>query len=49
MLGVGDCIADDTFKEDLEDASSFFVDEPGDTLDTPTTGETTDSRFRDSL
>ena len=49
VLGVGDCIADDTFKEDLEDTAGFFVDEAGDTLDTPSTRETTDSGLCDSL
>jgi hypothetical protein len=49
MLGVGDSIADDAFKEDLEDTSGFFVDETGDTLDTTTTSETADRGFRNSL
>jgi hypothetical protein len=49
VLGVGDSIADDAFKEDLEDTSGFFVDETGDTFDTTTTSETADSGFRDSL
>jgi len=49
VFGVGDSITDDTFKEDFEDPSSFFVDETGDTLDSATTSETTDGRFGDSL
>ena len=49
VLGVGDSIADDTFKEDLEDTSSLFVDEAGDTLDTTTASKTTDSGLCDSL
>ena len=49
MFGVGDSITNDTFKEDFEDTSSFFVDETGDTLDSATTSETTDGRFCDSL
>ena len=49
VFGVGDCIADDAFKEDLEDPSGFFVDQARDTLDTATTSETTDSGFGDSL
>jgi len=49
VFGIGDSIADDAFKEDLEDTSGFFVDEAGDTFDTTTTGETADSGFRDSL
>ena len=49
MLCVSDSIADDAFKEDLEDTSGFFVDETGDTFDTTTTSETADSGFRNSL
>ena len=49
VFRVGDGVADDTFKEDLEDTSGLFVDEAGDTLDTPSTRETADSRLRDSL
>jgi hypothetical protein len=49
MFGVGDSITNDTFKEDFEDTSSFFVDETGDTLDSATTSETTDGGFSDSL
>jgi hypothetical protein len=26
VLGVGDCVADDTFEEGLEDTTGFFVD-----------------------
>ena len=33
------------FKEDLENTTGLFVNETGDTLDTTTTGETTDSRL----
>jgi hypothetical protein len=49
VLGVGDCIADDSFEEDLEDASGLFVDEARDTLDTTTTCKTADSGLSDSL
>ena len=49
VFGVGDGIADNTFKEDFEDTSGLFVDETGDTFDTTTTSETADSGFRDSL
>ena len=49
VFGVGDSITNDTFKEDFEDTSSFFVDETGDTLDSATTSETTDRGFGDSL
>jgi hypothetical protein len=49
VLGVGDGITDDVLKEDLEDTTSLFVDETGDTLDTTTTRETTDSGLSDTL
>jgi hypothetical protein len=49
VFGVGDSIADDAFEEDLEDTSGLFVDEAGDTFDTTSACETTDSRFRDTL
>ena len=41
VFGVSDGIADDILQEDLEDTTSFFVDETGNTLDTPTTSQTT--------
>lgn len=40
VLGVGDTVADDVLKEDLEDTASFLVDQARDTLDTTTTSET---------
>jgi hypothetical protein len=46
VFGVGDRVADDTFKEDLEDTSGFFVDETGDTT---SSRKTADSGLRDSL
>ena len=49
VLSVGDGIADDILEEDLEDGAGLLVDEAGDTLDTTTTGETTDSRLGDTL
>eukprot|EP00567_Pseudictyota_dubia_P002232 CAMPEP_0197465960 /NCGR_PEP_ID=MMETSP1175-20131217/64806_1 /TAXON_ID=1003142 /ORGANISM="Triceratium dubium, Strain CCMP147" /LENGTH=101 /DNA_ID=CAMNT_0043001987 /DNA_START=103 /DNA_END=408 /DNA_ORIENTATION=+ len=39
VLSVGYGVADDILKEDLEDTSGLFVDEPGDTLDATTTGK----------
>ena len=36
------------FEEDLEDTTGLFVDETGDTLDTATTGKTTDSGLGDT-
>ena len=49
MSGVGDRVSDDVFHKDLEDTSCFFVDKTRDTLDSSTTGKTTDSRFGDTL
>ena len=49
VLGVGDGVADDVLEEDLEDSPGLLVDESGDTLDTPTSGETPDRGLGDSL
>ena len=49
VLSVGNRVPDDVLKEDLEDTTSLFVDETGDTLDTATTSETTDSGLGDAL
>jgi hypothetical protein len=49
MLGVGDCITDDTLQEGLQNTAGLFVDHSGDTLDTTTAGETADRRLRDAL
>lgn len=49
MLCVGDGVADDGLEEDLEYVTGFLVDEPRDTLDSSTTGQTTDGGLGDSL
>ena len=49
MLGVGNGITNDVLEEDLEDGAGLLVDEAGDTLDTATTGETTDGGLGDTL
>ena len=49
VLSVGDGIADDVLEEDLEDRAGLLVDEARDTLDTSTTGETTDGGLGDTL
>ena len=49
MLGVGDGVADDVLKEDLEHTAGLLVDETGDTLDTSTTSETADGGLGDAL
>jgi len=49
VLSVGDRVPDDVLKEDLEDTAGLLVDETRDTLDTATTGETTDGGLGDAL
>jgi hypothetical protein len=49
VLSVGDRVTDDVLKKDLEDTACLFVDETGDTLNTTTTGETTDGGLGDTL
>lgn len=49
MLSIGDGVADDTLEESLEDSTGFFVDHGGNTLDTTTTSETSDSGLSDTL
>ena len=49
MLGVGYRVPDDILKEDLQDTTGLFVDKTRDTLDTTTTGETTDGGLGDAL
>jgi hypothetical protein len=49
VLGVGDGITNDVFKEDLEDTAGLLVDETGDTLDTTTASQTADSGLGNTL
>ena len=49
MLGVGDGIPDDILEENFEDTTGLFVDQTRDTLDTTTTGKTTDGWLGDTL
>jgi hypothetical protein len=49
VFGVGDGITDDGLEERLEDTTGLFVDHGRDTLDTTTTGETTDGGLGDTL
>ena len=49
VLGVGDGISDDVLEEDLEDTTGLFVDEAGDTFDTPTTRKTANGGLGDTL
>lgn len=49
VLGVSDRISNDVVKESLEDVSDFLVDSEGDSLDSSSSGESSDSRLGDSL
>ncbi|CAH3162117.1 unnamed protein product, partial [Porites evermanni] len=49
VLGVGNSITDHILKENFENATSLFVDEARDSLDTATASKTTDSRLGDAL
>ena len=49
VLGVGDGITDDVLEEHLQDTTGLFVDQAGDTLDTTTASQTTDSGLGDTL
>ena len=49
VLGVGDCISDHIFQEDLEDTSGLFIDESADSLDSTSASQSTDGGLRDTL
>jgi hypothetical protein len=49
VLSVGDGVADDVLKENLQDASGLLVDEAGDALDTASACQTADSGLGDAL
>ena len=49
MFGVGDCIPDNIFKENLQDTTCLFIDEARDTLHTSTTGQSADGWLGDAL
>ena len=49
VLGVGDGITDDILKEHLQDTTGLLVDQARDTLDSTTTGQTTDCWLGDTL
>ena len=49
MLRVGHSVADHVLEEDLENASSLFVDESTNTLDSASSRETTNRGLGDSL
>ena len=49
VLAVSHSISDDVLKEHLQHSTGLFVDEARDSLDSTTTGQTTDGRLGDSL
>jgi hypothetical protein len=49
VLSVGDRVADDRLKEELEDTTGLVVDQARDTLDTTSSCETADSGLGDTL
>lgn len=49
VLSVGHCITNNVLEEDLEDTTSFLVDESRNTLHTTTAGQPTNGRLGDAL
>lgn len=49
VFGVGDGVTDHVLQENFQDTTSLLVDETGDTLDTTTTSQTTDSGLGNTL
>ena len=49
VLSVGNRVTDDVLEEDLQHTTRLFIDETRDTLDTTTTGKTTDRRLSNTL
>ena len=49
VLGVSHGIANDVLEKDLENRTGLLVDEARDTLNTATTGQTTNGRLGDAL
>lgn len=49
VLSVCDGVTDDALQEALEDSTRLLVDHGGDTLDTTTAGQTTNSGLGDTL
>ena len=49
VLGVGHSISDDSFEEALEDLSGIIIDERRDSLDTSSSGESSDSGLGDAF
>merc|ERR1711900_37932 len=49
MLSISNSVTDNTLKESLQNTTGLLVDHGRDTLDTTTTGETSDRRLCDTL
>ena len=49
VLSVGDSITNDVFQENLQDTTSFLVDESRDTFDSSSSCKTTDGWLGDAL
>jgi hypothetical protein len=49
VLGVGDGVSDDSLEEVLQDLSGVLVDEVRDSLDSTSSGESSDGGFGDAL
>ena len=49
VLGVGDGVTDDVLEESLEDGAGLRVDVRGDSLDTTSSGQSSDGRLGDTL
>ena len=49
VFGVGDRVSDDVLEEDFEYSSGLFIDQAGDTLDSPSTSKSSDGRLSDTL
>merc|ERR1719433_1308136 len=49
MFSIGDSITDDIFQENLEDTSSFFIDQARNTFDTTTASQSANGGFSDTL
>ena len=49
MFSISDSVSDDDFKENLQNTSSFLLDESRNTLDSTSTGQSTDGGFSNTL
>jgi len=49
MFRISDSISNHIFQEHLQNSSGFFVNQSGDTLNTSSSGQPTDSWLRDTL